>query len=330
MDSQKYKVPDRWEDAAPLLLPKLRPRVWYTLLELRARAQGQDAVGIAHEPLGEHYAVELVCDFPQTCTSVPAATLAAWGKTFSEAMMTATRNLRGREARSVAEVRGKDGKGTLVIAMNGDTYDATRLLLADSVLETVGKRFDPVALPVHRDILLLADPSEPGSLELLAALGAREANMPYPIAAVPIRRSFGAWQPWLPPEGDPGRPALAALARDSITHDYTEQMEAIYAAHEREGVDIFVASRLGPTGPSDEMIATWTRGVHAWLPLADRVVLGGDGPDGEHVTDADVRWDALVAIAGHLMKPLDMWPPRWEVREYPDAATLAKLAAAAH
>jgi hypothetical protein len=324
------KIPDRWEDAAPLLLPRLRPRIWHELIALQTRARGGESFPIAHEPLGEHYAVELVCDFPESCTSVLQKQLDAWGKTFAEAMMTATRNLRGRPPEFRTEFRDERKTGThVLLAMTADSYDATRILVVDSILKESGTRFDPVVLPIRRDVLAIADPDDADALAILAAVGARETDGAYPVAGAPLRRSFGAWTPWLPPVDHAARPSLATLVERSWSRDYAEQGAALEAVNQKEGRDVYVGSRLHlkKDGTFLGTATTWADGILTWLPRTDRVAMGRRRADGKHDFIVEAPWERLVEIAGASMKPLDMWPPRWEVRDFPDEATMNRLIA---
>jgi hypothetical protein len=326
--SRERVLPETWEEAAPKVFPKLRARVWYDLIRHRARAEGREPLEVPYRVIGEHYAVEVVCDFPETCSSVTAPDLARWGRPFEDVLTTATRNLRARPAESIAALATDDG-GTVHVVMSGDTYDATRLFAVDQVLEQIGRRHDPVAIPLHRGALLLADPDDPASVTALVALAEEQFGAPYANAAVPVRRASGAWAPWLPPEGHPSRRAVEALVQRSVLRDHAEQQEALQAAEGGDSAAVFVASVLGPEeGGEARTFAVWTQGLRTWLPRADVAVLLWPRPDGSPGSSLHVPWDRLVEIAAEAMKPLDCFPPRWEVCDFPDEPTLARLVAA--
>ena len=142
-----------------------------------------------------------------------------------------------------------------------------------------------------------------------------------------LRREFGEWIPWLPPGGHPARAALVALHEMSLDRDYEEQRQALQA---REGESVFVGSRLVPKDPAEGRVAVWTDGGggRTWFPRAARVVLLRPADGDAYKQVADVRWDRFVEIMGASLRPLDVWLPRWEVKGFPDAATLERLVTA--
>ena len=60
--------------------------------------------------------------------------------------------------------------------------------------------------------------------------------------------------------------------------------------------------------------AVWTQSIESLLPQSDLVVFGG--MDGEPTM---VPWCKMTEEVGHLLEPLDMYPPRYCVREFPSA-----------
>ena len=66
--------------------------------------------------------------------------------------------------------------------------------------------------------------------------------------------------------------------------------------------------------------ATWTETTNSLLPKTDVLVLGRiDG------SIAMVEWQKVVDVVGDLMEPLDIYPPRYRVREFPSEKQLAAM-----
>ena len=66
--------------------------------------------------------------------------------------------------------------------------------------------------------------------------------------------------------------------------------------------------------------AVWTESVESLLPQTDLVVFGG--MEGEPTM---VPWSRVLEEVGHLLEPLDIYPPRYRVREFPSAEQLAAM-----
>ena len=73
------EMPEEFEDAKPDLFPVVRARSYFDLTRLRMEAEGHEAAPWPHEVLGEHLAVGLVYDFPDSMWSIPQGALDGWG-----------------------------------------------------------------------------------------------------------------------------------------------------------------------------------------------------------------------------------------------------------
>lgn len=68
---------------------------------------------------------------------------------------------------------------------------------------------------------------------------------------------------------------------------------------------------------------TWSKGVDTLLPQADTAMFCASQDE----AIGPVPWTEVVARAGHLLKDPGLYPKRYRVRDFPDAATLGDLAA---
>jgi len=116
-----------------------------------------------------------------------------------------------------------------------------------------------------------------------------------------------------------------ALKRRRDAIDYAQQQELLNAIHQKEGIDLFVASykvheRKDGLAYS---VCVWSNGVDSSLPHAENIAFMVDPEGGDHFV---VGWDAAVAIVGDLLEQEpELVPPRYRVREFPDAEQITKL-----
>jgi hypothetical protein len=105
--------------------------------------------------------------------------------------------------------------------------------------------------------------------------------------------------------------------------EYEEQKALLEALHEKDGTDIFVGSYVCVQKKDGSLFSygMWGRGVDTLLPKANKVVFG-EG-DGNVVAAGD--WDHVVSVVGQLMEATEHYPPRFRVREFPNASQLAAI-----
>ncbi|MEZ4442118.1 MAG: hypothetical protein R3B72_23695 [Polyangiaceae bacterium] len=148
-----------YAEAAPRLLPRLRNTRW---IESRARTAGASAIQRLVAP-GLH--LTLVVDEPEHCLPLTPAMLEGWGVRFEEAAERALENL----AAITPDHFWQLAPG-LWLTPGEDGHAAARLLLFPCLAHQL-----VAALP-DRDVLLIADPAQPGALSALAL--ALEAVVP--------------------------------------------------------------------------------------------------------------------------------------------------------
>lgn len=321
-------VPAAFDDAVDLLMPRIQARAYFTLLDLRERAEGREPMRIPHRVLAEHYAISVVCDFPESVSVLNSEHLARWGRSFDDVLALALVNLRRRPPRAAGEMKGPSGASAWT-ALSGDTYDATRLLVLEDALPRARFRGDPVAVIPHRDALCVTGAEDAEALEILGKVAEDGFDRPYPIGTVPLRRVGGTWEPWIPPPGHPAHEALRDARARSIARDYDEQTEPLQAAMDREGRVLFVAACMrGRAGAPLRTLASWAQGVLTLLPETDEIGLSrprssdAAGDDDEFLR---VRWADAVRVCGARMTREDLYPVRWRVESFPDDAEWARL-----
>lgn len=297
----------------------IRPRLWarggleQIRLEQLYTESDRGGLDLPCQPIGEHLLACLVYDWPDSVQSINDENLREWGVTVYEALEAAMENLDDSTS-----TMGKIGE-SLYLFMASDSYDAARILLIDRIkaLELDGA---PVAMVPNRDKVLITGSNDDTGLQMMVELAAKWATEAYPLSGSPLILQDGEWVDWMPPMDSPGYRQFRELATRFLGTLYADQKRALEAAHQRGGVDIFVASLSGAERPGGGLVTycIWGDGIDSLLPVADKVAFVRD----QQGMIALATWERVVEIAGHLMELTDHYPPRYRVREFPDQASL--------
>jgi hypothetical protein len=180
-----------------------------------------------------------------------------------------------------------------------------------------------IAMVPHRDSLLITGSDDIEGLGMMAQFAEDAFEHPRFISCTALRLDGDEWVSWLPPIDHPHFSKFRLLEIKSLYQDYEVQKELLDALHEKEGTDIFVA-KYNPAEDKSGTVYTysvWSDGVDTLLPKTNRVIFFREGEDVLATGD----WEGVEQVAGHLMEPTDMYPPRYRVREFPTDEQLAKI-----
>jgi len=305
---------DRWKDARPKLLPRLRERMYLENRRITLETQGKPVPDLPFRPLGDHLGATLVYDLPDSMLEITKDALAKWKVSFSDALEAARDNLW-----EISKDRLLSVRPGLWRSPWADNYDASRLFLHDLVWQFPVKG-SHVAIVPNRDTLLVtgSDDAE-GLLEILGrAMKAYEGSRP--MGARPLLLSGSRWTSLeLPPD----HPAYAAWKRAdllSYASDCAEQKGLLDALHQKRDVDLFVATFTATERPDTGEVASyavWSEGIPTLLPKADKIAfVRRDKVIGM------VPWARVLEAFGKLMSPQGLYPERWKVAGFPDDAAL--------
>ena len=325
--ADRPELPESWEDAAPMLMPVIRPATFFNH-GVGPEEHGKQPVRRSFAPfLCEAVAI----DHESAMAYAIVDNLERWGVSAEEAFRTARENL-ARMADQGVEIYDPSAPYRMWHVSSGDAYESSRMLvpgwLAGFRDKVEGR---PVAAIPERSTLLVVGDAEPAALERLQASADREFRAaPRSISpALYTVDDDGAVVPLRVPPGHPlehrvheGEVHLAAV-------EYGAQKRALDAELERRGEDVFVASYSVVQRPSDGRVlsyCTWGEHVDSLLPRADLVgFVGGDLQAGEawHFL---VPWEIVAREAAscwQLETSLD--PPRMRTVRWPDAELLETL-----
>jgi hypothetical protein len=315
----KKGLPEDFDLARADLRPKLMMRA--TLEHMRLSSLAADPphghLDLPSQSIGEHLVATLAYDWPESVQSLSADDLKNWSVTIYEALEVARENLE-----QATQGHGQVGEGFYTI-VSGDTYDASRITLVDHIraLDVNGKH---IALVPNRNTLFITGSDDDAGLAVMVAMAQQALQQPYPLSAIPLILEDGEWQDWIPPEEHPLHRAFKQMEIEWLGPLYSEQEQLLNAVHEKQGIDIFVASFSAIRNPDGERLSycVWGEGVDTLLPLTQKVAIVHSGQEDLAVFG---DWSRVVEVVGALMEPTEHYPRRYRVREFPDATARAAI-----
>ncbi len=312
-------APEEYEDIRPDLLPVVRGRGYFELTDLQLLASGKSGLPCPYQPLGEHLGVGIVYDMHEAMRSIQQEELDAWGVTFYEAMEVAMENLR----RLPMQFIGPENGSGVYLSANNDDYDASRLLLTD-LIGRFNLDGDPVAMVPARNALMIAGADDANALKdlLTLARGALQEQA-YVVSTVALRLQGDDWEPWLPDSSHPLYNDFKRMHMELLADDYETQQKLLDKLHEARGEDLFVAKFNGLQNENTGNVTScsvWGAGVATLLPQTDLIAfMSREGKP------RIFSWEQAVEVVGDLMTPVDMYPSRFKVSDFPTEEQFAAM-----
>jgi hypothetical protein len=306
-------IPQSFAEARGRLLPVLRTKSFLQAAQFGPLLDGANTPDFAAADFSEDTTLMLAYDTEHLTRMLDAGQFAKWGVSVAEATAIARDNLRDLAAERFVQLTP-----TLFASDWNDAYDSSRLLLADLVHRVAGPR--PVAMiPTRGRMLLSATRSTADLLALLAYAKSALEQEGRRVSTLMYEFVDGRAVPFAPSDEDVAR-GLADLRRVALQEDYAEQKQLLEQVHEKQGVDVFVASYMLYKGEDERMfsVASWTEGVDALLPQADRVSFAVMDEAGQPRHAGIVPWEQVEAVAGYLMQVEEgSYPVRYRVTGFP-------------
>jgi hypothetical protein len=305
--ASRVRMPDEFEDVKPDLLVTICARSMPELMRLEEEGRGSKWKELAFMPVSDHLIACLVFDLPTTMQYVTADKLEQWEVSLYEAVEIARQNLEEREFKAASL------GDRLYVFLTADAFDASRLLLLDRI-RSFELNGPPVAMAFSRDSLIVTGAEDVEGLGIMADLAERKSDEPRQICPIPHKLVDDDWEPWLPPAEHPHHEKFRILKLKYLYGEYAKQKPLLDKLHERTSEDIFVAGYSAVEKDGKPLsYCVWSKGVNTYLPETEFVAL--HDPQSK---PTDLRpWDRLHAVVNHLMTPLDMYPRRWHVNEFP-------------
>jgi uncharacterized protein YtpQ (UPF0354 family) len=308
-------LPEDFEDVKPDLLPTVRNRSMIEVMRLDAQTAGKEPMEMLWAPLTDELVICLVYDLPTSLRFVVPQDLEKWGVTLYEALEVAEQNLAQREFPMMA----LDDR--VYVIETGDAYDGTRLLLKDG-LRKLRLNGQLIALPVTRDCLLITGSEDAVGLGIVAQIAKEKFAAARPLLPIPLILNGDDWEKWSPPEDHPCRRAYREFELGYYHGEYAEQKKQLEELDQKTGRDVFEAT-YSVYDMGGELLSNcaWSKGVVSSLPKTDSVGLFDPATESVKI----VRWEQLQEVAGELLEPLDCYPPRLLVSEFPSDEQVSRL-----
>lgn len=317
-----------WSAAATRVLPVLRPQGFFRLDAVVAATQKSPSV--ASQPFLPYLDLALVLDEPDRMSYVTVDDLAGWGVDPERALVQAVENA-GR-----LPPPELDEETALYTVEAGDTYESSRLAIP-GLLASFSDRVEgrPVAIIPTRSRCVIAGDADPVALHALAEMAQHEYDSSNRSLSPAVYTVDGAGEV-VPLELPADHPACHAVRLGHVKlalTEYGNQKETLDIVHERDDIDVFVASLTG-TIRHDGLPFTWTmwgEGLDSLLPAADLVRFMFDGEDGKPAPDGFmVPFERVSALLGAAFAPAPGHRPhRYRVAAHPSPSMLARLRDAA-
>lgn len=326
--SKQKQIPESFEDARPDLLPIVRERALMECQVLRSKVEHDKVPEWTHQVFGEHFALGLVYDLPEVMRYIVADDLSDWDVSFYEALEAAQQNLQEMDFGGYAQIG--DGVYSLLPI---DEYVSSRVILFDFIrsLEVEG---DHVAIIPSRKQLLVTGTDDADGLALVAKLveESRDEEL-RPMWPLALRLNGDDWLPWLPEYGHPQYESYKLFDVQLRGAEYDTQQQPLQSLYDKAGEEVFVASFSAMRHDETGMIishCTWTDGVDSILPETDHIYFVRANPATNEGTVLGVALsDRVREVVGDLMEPLDLYPPRYRVRQFPNEEKLAEILSSA-
>jgi hypothetical protein len=322
--SHRREPPTDFEDVKPDLLPGVRARCYFEITRMKMKREEEAKLDWPFRVLADALGAGLVYDLPESMMQIQQHSLDRWQATFDEAFEVACHNLRAISQQELKEVAPGVWRSPW-----RDNYDPSRMLLTDYLRqhEVLG---DPVVMVPNRDTLLLAGSRDAAALARLATLAEEAFDHPRSITGLAFRlKADDQWVPFLPDRDHPHYQQFQLLRIKSLGSEYSEQAEFLKEHNEKTGKDVFVASfsavQQRETGEV-RSYCVWSEGIVSWLPATDDIYFFRPSGEKEGNIAGSASWEQARTVLGDLMKPLGLYPERYEVEAFPSEEQLRSIA----
>jgi len=299
-----------WEEAAPKLRPIARQKWWL-----------RDDNCPAFD-LGEHLRVAIGYDFDDHIAYVTNEDLTGWGVSFDDAYDTAFNNLVEITEFVFDTYASEEGSPDCCHFFSAeDSYGASRIVFTKGVesMPVLGDLL--VAVPSKDHILVTGSECSYGLEETLAAIKELQEQ---PGALVPtlMRLEDGFFYPYELPKDHALYADFQRLKMDYVDRLYHSQKEELKSQF--DGLTGNVTYLVHKVNYDKDVPVSVTfvapEFIPCSLPKTDYVIFGTqEGPL------AIATWDRVEMILEEKLLPIDSYPVRYEINEFPSEAILELL-----
>jgi hypothetical protein len=299
-----------WEEAAPRLVPILRPATMF----LAVLAQ-PNAKPVVHRTAAPMLLEAVAIDFPQSMQMLTEDQVAEWGVPRETVFERARANLGA--AGAVIRTYDPEASYPIFVVANDDSYESSRILLPGFLTSFADKvKGRPIAIAPERALLVVGGDGDAACVRRLVDAAERQWSSS-PRSITPALYAADDQGNLVPYHAPPGHPLAGAIELGHLKlamQEYEQQKPILQG---QLGDDVFVATFSAVKTSDDEFFSycTWTRDVPSILPRTDFVMLFDPEGGGE---PRRVAWAELIA-SGRLQPVPDVEPPRFRTGIWPES-----------
>ncbi|MGI5819064.1 MAG: hypothetical protein ACOX9R_13325, partial [Armatimonadota bacterium] len=189
--SPEEVTPDSFEEAAPMLRPVVRGRMYVEYMRMQAEIDDDPCLAVPHRVIGEHFVQMLAYDMPNRILYLPESQCDEWGVSVDEAFQAARENIRA--------IGGafEGTPGHIYVGAWDDTYAASRVVSPEMIGKLHVQGRPVVALP-NREYLIVAGSSDHAALLQMGKMISEAENQPRFESGIVLALEDGRWRPFLP------------------------------------------------------------------------------------------------------------------------------------
>lgn len=324
-------IPETYEEARERIYPHVQD-LW-TIEELKmqlklGRVGDPEVTSKMRFPcavFAESFAGVLAYDFPGSRAIINSSHTDNWTVDFPEAFSNAYENLAERTDGRFETLCQKGSAEGLHYSIWNDGYDAARVLMSELLCSLPVHGTHIVLLPNANMLLVTGSDDIFGlAMGLEELQKAQEASKPLP--PLPISIKDGRVSKYVFPKTHPLANPYKRLEVAYFAGIYEAQKNLLEGMYESIAEDVFVAKYMGFENQDGRVNSScaWTSDITTLLPKVDHIDfmrVGGDKAD----CVASASWDSVMAECGDIIKPMEYYPPRFKVEEFPREDQLKKL-----
>ncbi|WP_397458400.1 DUF1444 family protein [Pseudomonas asplenii] len=321
--SSKNKTPQTFVQIRTSLRPVIRNLGMLEEIRLHhVRSEGWGApYSVAQRPVGKDCVMLLAVDSAESTATLTKGPEAHWGVSLDEALSIAVDNLRDTTPDAFEEI-----VPGLYVGRWNDGYDISRVLLPD-VLQRAPIKGQPVFMIPTNDVLMVTGDKDDAGIRHMVEVSFKAVENGRAVSSQIYTYQDQNIVPFHS-EDETLNARLATLEHLLLQGTYHTQKELLDKIHEEQNEDVFVASYLlyqhSESDGRTFSMCSWTQSIDSLLPRTDRVVLVEPQADGGARTHV-VEWEELEAKLGALIKPTDVYPPRYRTAGFPTEQQLKAL-----
>lgn len=288
----------------------------------------QNMLSIAQKRISSSIAIQLGLDTEHSIARVTADDLKGWGVDFDEALEIAINNLRQISAKPL----WRNMQNGVYVAYWDDSYDSSRLLLPDSILE-LSVQGDPIALVPSRQMLIVAGADDAEAVQAAAELAAsvyQEDTRLISTEALRLNPQTKAWQPYQI-AGELGQQLWLEHAQQLKTaYDAQRELLNTQAENEEIELDAYVADQMCYQKKDGTVfsVCAWADQVSVLLPVCDYIMLNRTEPDDitNVIDEVTLTWDTAVELLADCLEQNNTFQPvLYQSKHFPDDKLFATL-----